>query len=156
TTIVILPHFWETWWFSFLVVAISVSGVAALARYLTQRKLRITLQRLEHQHALDKERARIAKDMHDHLGASLTRLGLLSELARRDAMKPELVTDHTQKICAMTHDVAETLDEIVWSVNPENDTLKRLVAYIVHYTEELFDTAGMRCRMDIPTALPDC
>jgi len=150
----VVAPFWRTWWFLGLSGA-GVAGVfAALVRTLSLRKLRRNMERLEQQNALARERARIAADMHDELGSRLTRIGLLGELARRDAVRPEQMARHLDHITHQSRELAKSLDEIVWTVNPRNDTLDRLAAYIVHYTEEFLDAAPIRCRLDVPADLP--
>jgi signal transduction histidine kinase len=58
------------------------------------------------------------------------------------------------QISAMTHDMVRTMDEIVWAVNPRNDTLEDLANYICHFAQEFFRHASVRCRLDIPANLP--
>lgn len=146
--------FWRTWWFLGLSGAGAAGAFAALVRRLSVRKLRRNLEQLEQQNALARERARIAADMHDELGSRLTRIGLLGELARRDALRPEQIARHLDHITHQSRELAKSLDEIVWAVNPRNDTLDRLAAYIVHYTEEFLDATPIRCRLDVPADLP--
>jgi signal transduction histidine kinase len=109
---------------------------------------------LEQRQAVEKERRRIAKDMHDQLGAGLTQVGLLGELARRDADQPGRAKIHASRICDLAREQAQTLDEIVWTVEPKNDVLNKLAAYIAVYAEQFFKAAAIRCRLDIPPGLP--
>jgi signal transduction histidine kinase len=92
--------------------------------------------------------------MHDQLGAGLTQVGLLGELARRDAEKPERAKSHASRICELAREQAQTLDEIVWTIEPKNDLLNKLAAYIAVYAEQFFKAADIRCRLDIPPGLP--
>ena len=75
------PHPWQTLWFKIFVLLASFSGVGVAVRYATRKRLQFRLERLEHQHAIEKERTRIAQDMHDDLGARLTEIMFLSGLA---------------------------------------------------------------------------
>jgi signal transduction histidine kinase/streptogramin lyase len=152
--VVLLPHVWQTWWFEGL-VALSVLGFAGgTGRYVTKRRMRRRLELLEQRQAVEKERRRIAKDMHDQLGAGLTQVGLLGELARRDADKPERARTHASRICELAREQAQTLEEIVWTVEPKNDLLNKLAAYMAVYAEQFFKAADIRCRLDIPPGLP--
>src|SRR5207245_1472411 len=84
----IVPPFWKTSWFiggSFLA---ALALIAGSARYIFVRKLRRTVGRLEQEQALQRERARISKDMHDDVGASLTRISLLSEVENGRSRAP--------------------------------------------------------------------
>ncbi|MGI8966389.1 MAG: sensor histidine kinase, partial [Limisphaerales bacterium] len=110
---------------------------------------------LEQQHAIEKERTRIAQDMHDQLGANLTEIGLLTELTKRTSSRPHEINSHLGKISERAREVSQTLDEIIWAVNPKNDSLPRLAAYIVHYAEELCEIALIQCRWHVSKNLPD-
>jgi signal transduction histidine kinase/ligand-binding sensor domain-containing protein len=148
----VLPHFYETWWFRSVVAAGVLGCVAAGVRVITTRKYRLALARMEQQHAIERDRARIAKDIHDDLGAGLTQITLLSELARRDP--PEQAGAHLERICDSARRMTRTMDEIVWAVDPQHDTLSGLMDYVSAFTEDFLRTAGIRCRMDLPAELP--
>jgi signal transduction histidine kinase/ligand-binding sensor domain-containing protein len=150
----VLPFFWQTWWFRLAVLAGSTLALMAIVRYVFFRRLRLQLRVLEQQAALHKERARIAKDMHDDLGASLTQIALLSELARQDISAPQKAAEHIQKISGTARQVVKSLDEIVWAVNPRNDTLAHLIDYVGQFTLDFLRAPGIRCRFDLPENPP--
>ena len=131
-----------------------VFAAVGVAMHLGRRKMVRQLAALEQENAIEKERARIAKDMHDQLGAGLTQVGLLGELAKRDAVKPEQTKVLAGKICDIAREQAQILDEIVWTVDPKNDTLTKLAAYMAVFAEEFFKAAPCRCILDIPPGLP--
>ena len=149
------PQIWQAWWFLSAVIIAMVGSVAGVARYVTGKNMQRTLERLEHQSALERERARIAKDMHDDLGSSLTRITLLGELVEADQANPAEVETHARKIVSSARETVKSLDEIVWAVDPENDTLNGLIEYLTHYTDEFFENTDVRCRLEIPMDLPD-
>jgi ligand-binding sensor domain-containing protein/signal transduction histidine kinase len=149
------PYYWETMWFRGLMIAVLVCGASGVVLYGTRRRMQRKLALLEQQQAVERERVRIARDMHDQLGAGLTQIGLLGEFARRDARKSNGVGGHAEKICDAARELAQTLDEIVWMVNPRNDTLQKLGVYLAAYAEEFFQAAAIRCRLDIPPVLPE-
>ena len=148
--------FWRTWWFYALSLGAGLSLLGYGIRLLSLRHLQRSLERLEQQQALATERSRIAADMHDHLGSRLTQISLLGELARREAASPEAVVRQLDKITEQSRELAMSLDEIVWTVNPGNDTLEQTAAYLVHFAEEFFEPTAVRCRLDVPAILPDC
>lgn len=148
------PHFWQTLWFKMLCAVAGMSLAAAGARYFTKKRMQAKLQRLEQQHAIERERARIAKDIHDDLGASLTRITFLGELAETDRDRPDAVSGYMQRIVAAARDTVRGLDEIVWAVNPKNDTLDSLMEYIAQYVHEFFQNTPVRCRLDLPDEVP--
>ena len=149
----VAPFVWQTWWFRLIILAVFTALVAAVARYISFRRLRLKLEGLERQAALDKERARIARDIHDDLGSRFTELELMIELANR--APTEKLNGNMRQISSTVRKAGESLDEIVWAVNPRHDTLPHLVDYLGRYAIEFLQTADIRCRVDIPDVLPD-
>ena len=150
----VTPRFWKTRWFfgGTLVVALGVLVVGV--RYLTWRKLHARLEIMERQRAVERERARIARDLHDDLGASLTQIALLSELATADLAQPELARTHLHQIFTTAGGLARQLNEIVWAVNPANDTLEQFTSFICKFAQHYLSLAGIRCRLDFPDFVP--
>ncbi len=150
----VVVRFWQRWWFSTLLGLFVLAAVGATVRMVERRKYQLQLQRAEQQHALEQERARIAQDLHDDLGSSLTRLSLLSGLVKADKDKPEQVEVHAGKLSQAADQTVRALEEIVWAVRPGSDTLQSLADYITHFANELFDGDATRCRLDLPHDLP--
>lgn len=150
----VLPYFWQTAWFR----ALTLSGIVLLASggvwYGTRRRMRHKLEVLEHQRAIERERTRIAKDIHDDLGASLTRINLLSQSARRDMNNPPQREKNLDQICTTARQLTRAMDEIVWAVDPQHDTLDSLASYLGKLIHELLGDSGIRCRLDFPVHLP--
>jgi ligand-binding sensor domain-containing protein/signal transduction histidine kinase len=144
------PHFWQTPWFRLLCVTLILGSVAGAARALTRRRMQRQLELLEQQHALERERGRIAKDIHDDLGSSLTRIMLLGTRAEQDLVEQKEIQPQLRKIVASCGDTIQAMDEIVWAVNPENDTLDGLVGYLGQYTEQFFEDTPIKCRFKLP------
>ena len=152
---VVLPHFWEIWWFKLLAPAVFLGSIGAVVLRAIRRRHRLQLERLEQQRALERERARIAQDLHDDLGASLTRIRFVGSLAGRPSAPAEEVREHIEQMRAGARNMVIALDEIVWAVNPKNDSLQALVSYLCHYAEEFLRPTGIRCRLDVPDELPE-
>ncbi|HTR43694.1 MAG TPA: two-component regulator propeller domain-containing protein [Pseudomonadales bacterium] len=148
----IAPFYWQTWWFR-IGVCLAVIG---LVRYISVRRIRVKLQLLEKEAALDRERMRIAKDLHDDLGTQLTKMVLLSGLAQRDLASSEKTTEHLKKLSAAAQQVINSLDETVWAVNPRNNTLPNLINYIGYFAVEFMKTAEIHCTVDLPERPPNC
>ena len=150
----VLPHFWQTWWFIGALALGTVVAGGGCARLIEKRKQARWLKRLEQERALEQERTRIAQDLHDTMGAKLCRISFLSEHARRcGTASPEI----QQELASMSDDsreVLQSLDVIVWAVNPENDTLEHLVTYVAEYAREYFRRTGIECELDVPASLP--
>jgi len=147
-------HFWQARWFLLLLTALLMASVGGVARLLEKRKLHRRLKLLEQEHTLERERSRIAQDLHDELGSSLARLTLLSGLVVADKDHPAQVAAHAQKISQSADQTVRALEEIVWAVRPGSDTLQGLVDYIAHFANELFEDNPTRCRLDLPPDLP--
>ncbi|HEY3761730.1 MAG TPA: two-component regulator propeller domain-containing protein [Verrucomicrobiae bacterium] len=147
----IQPYFYQTRWFLVLASLLVLGSVAIVARTIATRKYRQALARLAQQHAIERDRSRIAKDIHDDIGAGLTQITLLSELGRRD---PEHSGAQLERISDAARDMTRAMDEIVWAIDPQRDTLASLMDYISAYAEDYLRTAGVRCRMDFPAVLP--
>ncbi|HLP06992.1 MAG TPA: two-component regulator propeller domain-containing protein [Opitutaceae bacterium] len=156
----VLPYFWQTWWFLSLAGLVATGMVAILARALFHRRMRRRIEDLQRRHAIERERSRIAQDIHDDVGASLTRIMMLAQSAPAPDAAPtgaETAPARTtmQRIYAAAHDVTTSLDEIVWAVNPRHDSLDSLVSYMLgEFARSLLAEAGLRCRLDLPVAIP--
>jgi len=103
---------------------------------------------------LEEERTRIAQDMHDHVGARLTHIALISEQARRESGLTPAVAEKIATISATTHEVARTLDEIVWAVEPSNDTVAGVIDYLSQYCSEYSAAADIQLKQDLPEKIP--
>jgi two-component sensor histidine kinase len=152
--LVVTPAVWQTWWFRSSAVAGFTLAVVAIVRYVSFRRLHRQLRLLEAQAALHKERARIAKDIHDDLGSNLTQIALLGELARQDRAEPEKAVARIDTMSSTARQAIKSLDEIVWAVNPRNDTLAHLIDYAGQFALDYLRLAGIRCRLDFPEQAP--
>jgi len=150
----VLPFFWQTWWFRLGFVSAFTIGLVAVVYYISVRRFRQKLKRLEQEAAVQKDRARIAKDLHDDLGASLSQIAMLSELAQTDLAKPAEARGHIDSIFRTARLLTRSLDEIVWAVNPRNDSLDGFVVHVCQLAPELLRTAGIRPRLDMPMEVP--
>jgi signal transduction histidine kinase/streptogramin lyase len=145
--IIVKPPFWKTW--SFIIVAsLCVVGIIVGSVHY------FSTQRLQRQLALEKERRRIARDIHDQVGASLTQVSMLGEMVESDKDSPADVEEHGKQISQTARDTAKALDEIVWAVNPSNDTLDGLITYFCKNAQEYLTVAGLKYRLDVPSQLP--
>jgi ligand-binding sensor domain-containing protein/two-component sensor histidine kinase len=149
--VTVQPYFWETNWFRAVAIIFILAVVAGIVRFTLTQKFR---RQLRQQASLEKERSRIARDLHDQLGANLTQVALLSEMAVADKNSPADVEDSAQQISETARETTRSLDEIVWAINPANDTLEGLANYAGKYAQDYFALAGLRYRADLPSQLP--
>ena len=154
-TLKLRPHVWQTWWFLGLCCVSAAGAVGGAARYATRKKLQRQVERLEQQHAIERERARIARDMHDELGAKLTHISFQGASALRSLAEPAAAQQHIGNMAKTARALVGSLDEIVWAVDPENDSLENLANYICRYAGEFFENSPVACEFSIPADLPE-
>jgi ligand-binding sensor domain-containing protein/signal transduction histidine kinase len=151
----IVPHLWQTAWFQICGATLALSAVGATALLIGRAKLRRRLERLEMQHATEKERRRIAQDLHDDLGTGISEIMFLSELVRQEQNNsPAQVPSQLANITQKARQLATAMDEIVWTVNPKNDSLPDLASYLCDYAREFLRAANVGCRIDMTESLP--
>jgi signal transduction histidine kinase len=150
----IQPFLTDTWWFRAGTFAGFAALVIGVTRTISGRRLRQRLREAEHETALERERARIARDIHDDLGSRLTKIVLLSGLANRDVAAPEKMAERVADISETAQQLVKSLDETVWTVNPRNDTLPHLISYLAQFTVKFLRTAEIVCDLDIPDDPP--
>jgi len=146
------------WYRSAWALTAMACGVAALAavvsREITRSRSRRRIAALERQQMMSRERARIARDIHDSIGAGLTRMALMSDLARRTNNAPDSVRDRLDTIYQNARGLARSVDEIVWAVNPRNDTVARFISYVVNDVEEFVRAGDLTLRLEAPDEVP--
>jgi signal transduction histidine kinase/ligand-binding sensor domain-containing protein len=151
---VLLPFFWQTWWFAVLAGTTVILAVAASVWLAARRRMQWKLQRLEKEQAIERERTRIAQDIHDDLGASLTRITMLSQTARSALNDSSQAASQVDQICNTARELTRSMDEIVWAVNPRHDSLDSLAIYFGKFAQDYLRAAGIRCRLNMPEDLP--
>jgi signal transduction histidine kinase len=129
-----------------------LATVAAAVRWRILELRR--LGRLEQQAALARERARLAKDLHDGLGASLTEITLLTGVGETSQLSAEALAARFDRLSRRTHDALHSLRDLIWATNPKADSLELLVSRLCRSVEPALEAAGLRCRLDFPTELP--
>jgi len=151
---VIPTPLWRTPWALALYGVTAAGGVAGTVRLVSHRRLRRRLTRLEQQQAMERERMRIAQDMHDEIGSKLTKISFLSELAKREINGATAVAEKVDSIAGTSRELLKALDEIVWAVNPRNDSLEQLCAYLSQYAREYFKDTAVDCIVQLQPDLP--
>ena len=142
-----------TWWqrtpfrlFLLGVLAMAIWGGVTL-------RARARIRRAEQAQAVERERTRIARDMHDELGANLTQIGATSSLAQGEP--PESAAARFREIAETARRSVEALDEIVWAVNPRYDSLAGTIEYLAKYAVRFLSSAGVARELDLPSEPPD-
>jgi signal transduction histidine kinase/ligand-binding sensor domain-containing protein len=153
---VILPPWWQNGWFGASVLLVLAGLIILLIRFYIRRKLTTQRILLEKEQAVERERTRIATDMHDDLGAGLSRIKFLSETIgiRRQQQLP--IEDEITNIRKYSHEMIDKMGEIVWALNERNDSLSDLLSYARSYAVEYLLQAGIDASVDAPDELPLC
>lgn len=140
----------EFWIVTLVALAILLS---ITVRWVTQQQSRRQMEIAERRRLLEEERNRIARDIHDDLGTTMTQIAMLSESAQTYA--DDKMRGFLNDIFSRAHLATRSLDEIVWAIKPENDTLESLIRYLSRFAEGYLRLAGLRFRLDVPDDLPD-
>jgi signal transduction histidine kinase len=141
-------YFWQTGWFQItllvvcgLVILISLRLMAQLALHRKERQL------------LRSERARIARDIHDDIGARMTQLVLHGEVAQNELPTDSEMRQQLGWICEEARGLLSTMDEILWAVNPQRDTLRDFAAYVCKYAQEFLKPTPIQCLFEVDSEM---
>ena len=129
-------------------------SVVTLSYQIARARQRRKLSALRQQHMLLRERERIARDIHDDLGANLTRISMLSDMTITD---PDLSSDTglmVGNIAECARKSVTSLDEIVWAINPRHDTLGGLFDYLSHYCHDYLEETDVSLQLELPDEFP--
>lgn len=151
-TIVIVPPFWKTTWFRVVSLVAVFLLVGGIVRAIEMRKIKERTRRLEQETAVERERLRISKDMHDDIGSRLTQIELLSNLTRRNMNDAAKVEKSLEEISAVADDIVTSFDEIVWAVNPRYDTVVDVMDYLSQYVSSYLERAGIESHVSLSPA----
>ena len=153
----VLPYFWQTGWFRLAALTLLIGASGGVVWLGTRRRMRRKLERAKRQRDVERERTRIAQDIHDDLGAQLTRITMISESARSDSDlgRGDRAAVGLERIYDMSRELTRRMDEIVWAVSPRHDTLESLADYLEKYAQDFLTAAGIRCRLDLPVHFPE-
>jgi signal transduction histidine kinase len=136
--------FWQTGWFQIslltvcgLILLISLRLMAQLALHRKERFL------------LQEERARIARDIHDDIGARMTQLVLHGEVAQNELPADSEMRQQINWICEEARGLLSTMDEILWAVNPRRDTLRDFAAFVCNYAQAFLKPTQIQCLFEL-------
>ncbi|SPE55311.1 Histidine kinase [Verrucomicrobia bacterium] len=145
---------WREAWVLALGGLLTTTIGAGTVRLVSHRRLRRRLAGLEQQQAMERERMRIARNMHDEIGSKLTKVSFLSERVKVEMRGTGKVEAKIDAIATTSRELLKTLDEMVWAVNPRNDTLEHLAAYLCEYAREYFQNTPIECDLHVQSKLP--
>jgi signal transduction histidine kinase len=137
------------------VLAVTVLWITQLRRKVEQRSAEVEIQirerqRVEQQHAMELERARIAQDLHDELGSGLTEISMLGVRALSTSAPLAKRSHYLEQMSNQARQMVTALDEIVWAMNPTHDSLASMVSYFSLYAERFLGLANIAWRLEGP------
>ena len=147
-------HFWQARAFQLLVAALAALGSAWFVRHRTRLRLARRMAAFEATAALNDERARISRDMHDEVGARLSQLAILQDIFAREHSLSADARQGVQQLAQTTRRIVASLDEVVWAVNPKNDTLPSLAGHLEQCATDYLSPVEIACRFDAPFEWP--
>ena len=151
----ILPPIWQRWWFVAIAALIIASAVFAFARYRYQRMKAVleaeeALRRSREERLIELERVRtrIATDLHDDIGSSLTQIAILSEVTRKrmDSGDNEKGAEPLARIISVSNELVDTMSDIVWAINPKKDYLSDLLQRMRRFASDVFTARNIAFR----------
>ncbi|MGH2563892.1 MAG: ATP-binding protein, partial [Ginsengibacter sp.] len=150
----IAKAYWQTNLFKIIVLAFVISIGWLISKWYFSFRTRKQKSEFEKKQAIEKERTRIATDMHDDLGAGLSRIKYLSQSILNKKIEDEIMKTELKKITNFSDEMSEKMGEIVWALNEKNDTLADLIAYTRSYTVEYLANHNIQCEANTPLHLP--
>jgi two-component sensor histidine kinase len=142
-------RFWQEGWFQATLA--SICGIViVICLHLGSR---LVIQSREQQ-VVRRERARIARDIHDELTAGLTKLVLLGETTQADLPRDSSIRGQITQLCDQTRGILTSMNETIWMINSQRDTVRDLVSYVCKYAETFLRQTPIRCRFDVDRDLP--
>lgn len=134
-TFVVKPFFWQTWWFVLLCTLLMAAVFYGIYKYQLNKKLEV--ERLRH---------RISRDLHDDIGSALTTINVLSKVALSKSDNQGSVHSYLNRIKESAQQTMESMSDIVWAINPSNDSLESMLARMKEYAAELCEARGIELK----------
>jgi signal transduction histidine kinase len=136
--------FWQKGWFQILLLTISGMAILLSLRLMAQAALHRNERRL-----LQQERARIAREIHDDIGARMTQLVLHGEVAQCSVADGSEAQGKLMQICSEARGLLSTMDDILWAVNPSRDNLTDFSVYVCNYAQEYLESTTIQCLFEV-------
>lgn len=152
--LIIAPPFYANLWFRMALLVSLLAIALGMERLVARRRMQRKLEELRRSQAVQQERARIARDIHDDLGTVLSRISMVSEAAASEAERGSVQEQRLNEICETSRQLTRTMEEIVWAQDPRHDSLDNMVSYMCSFASDLLGVARIACRLDIPIELP--
>jgi signal transduction histidine kinase len=133
------PPFWRTWWFYSLLLVLAGTVVFSLDR-----------ERMKRKQAMVKMRTDIADNLHTQVNTALNNINILSEMARLKAEKdPAKSKEYIEQIHTKSHNMIIAMDDMLWSIDPENDSMVKTTDRMREYIEALQNRYGVNINLQV-------
>lgn len=153
---IVLPAlFQQTIAFKALLIFCALLLVGSVVWYAERRRQLRRIAILEHERAIEQERSRIARDLHDDIGAALTRVAILGNLTQSDAGDLDSTTAHGKELFNTAQRMTRSLREIVWALNPRSGATEDCINFMTQYAQQFLGESGLHCRLNIPDTVPE-
>lgn len=144
------PPYWNSWWFRTIICFSAFGFIVGITRFVSQQKLKKLLAKSEREREIEKIRIRISNDIHDDIGAGLSRLAMISEITKEENKLTGDVITKLDKLSSTSRELMTSLREIVWAMNPKNDQADSLLSYLRTYTYNYFEDSGIDIIINFP------
>ncbi|MBV9956784.1 MAG: hypothetical protein JO360_00120 [Acidobacteria bacterium] len=141
----ILPPIWQRWWFLAIAACIIGAIVYTIERYRVARAIE-----------LERVRTRIATDLHDDIGSSLSQIAIMSEVvSQRVDRENEKVTEPLSLIAGTSREMVDAMSDIVWAINPQRDRLSDLSHRMRRFASDILSARDIAFRFRVPDSEKD-
>ena len=135
----VLAPYWNKTWFQIILLFVLLTLATTLYYLWSKQRFNEMKQKL----LVNNERSRISADLHDDIGADLTRINLMAELLKHSSKNSTLIST-AQKIINESRNLRTKADQIIWALTPENDNSEKLMSYLNHYGSQLFENGNIK------------
>jgi signal transduction histidine kinase len=136
---IVLPPIWKRWWFESLALALAAALVFAAHRYRVAQMM-----------SLERVRTAIATDLHDDIGASLSQIAILSEVARVGGNVPGRPGEPIERVAALARELVDSMGDIVWSIRSEPHGLDSLIRRMREFALDVLASEGVEFELRTP------
>jgi signal transduction histidine kinase/ligand-binding sensor domain-containing protein len=152
-TFQIIAPFWQRWWFIALSILLVFAGIILLIRNYFKREIKIEMQKLKQERAIEDERSRIAADMHDDLGSGLMQIKYMAEDMAESSGHAKV--EDLKKLGVKANELTESMGEIIWSMRDRNNSLEDLFYYMRSQFLQYAEDNHLICQFEMADSLPD-
>jgi ligand-binding sensor domain-containing protein len=141
-SITIKPPFWQTWWF----IVLSLLAIAAILYWLYRYRVQQLLK-------MQKMRNNISRDLHDEIGSSVSSVNMLSMVAKKQLGEGHPVTPLLTQIGQSAQNAGDSINDIIWSIHPQNDSIERIVLRMKELAAEMLEPNDIAYQLDFDNQL---